>query len=233
MRTLGILGGMGWPSTAEAYRAINTEVGRRLGGTHSAPLVIWSFDFAEVHRLQSEGDWPQAGQLLADAAARLETAGAEALMLCTNTMHRVAPAIEAATTVPLLHIADPTAEAVRRDAIERVALLGTRFTMEGDFYRGRLERHGLDVIVPEADQRQRVHDIIYDELVHDVIRAESRDAYLEIIADLRNRGADGVIAGCTEIELLLRADDVDLPYYPTTQLHTLAAVDWILGDRSD
>lgn len=233
MRTLGILGGMGWPSTAEAYRSINTEVGRRLGGAHSAALVIWSFDFAEVHRLQAEDDWPKAGRLLADAAAKLETAGAEALMLCTNTMHRVAPAIEAATTVPLLHIADPTAEAVRRDGIERVALLGTRFTMEGEFYRGRLEAHGLDVIVPDADQRQRVHDIIYAELVHDVIRSESREAYLEVIADLQERGADGVIAGCTEIELLVSAHDVGLSYYPTTHLHTLSAVDWILGEGPD
>lgn len=228
MRTLGILGGMGWPSTAEAYRLLNTEVQRRTDGAHAAPLVVWSFDFAEVHRLQAADDWDAAGRLLADAARRLEVAGAEGLLLCTNTMHRVADAITDATDIPLLHIADATAAVVRGDGVERVGLLGTAFTMEGDFYRGRLEDHGLDVVVPGAQDRALVHQVIYDELVQGQVHDASRRAYLEVVDRLAAAGAEGIIAGCTEIELLLRPDDVTLPLYPTTRLHTLAAVDWIL-----
>ncbi len=229
MRTLGMLGGMAWPSTAEAYRLLNLEVQRRLGGGHSASLVIWSVDFAEIHALQDAGDWDEAGRVLADAARRLEDAGAEGLLLCTNTMHRVAPAIEAATTIPLLHIADATAAAIRRDGVERVGLLGTAFTMEGEFYRGRLADHGLDVLVPEDADRALVHGVIYDELVHGEVRDASRAAYQQVVDRLVERGAEGVIAGCTEIELLLGPDDVDVAWYPTTRIHVLDAVDWILG----
>ena len=228
MRTLGILGGMAWPSTADAYRLINTEVGRRVGGIASAPLIIWSFDFAEVERLQADGDWDGAGRLLAGAAQRLEAAGAQGLLLCTNTMHKVAPAIEAATSIPLLHIADATAAAIQRDGVRRVGLLGTRFTMEDTFYRSRLEAHGLEVVVPPAAQRELVHRVIYSELVKGVIRDDSRAAYLEVVAALEDDGVEGVVAGCTEIELLITADDVGV-LYPTTLIHAQAAADWIIG----
>jgi aspartate racemase len=233
MRTLGLLGGMAWPSTAEAYRLLNTEVGARLGGVHSAPLLVWSADFAEVEALQRAGDWDQAGALLADAARRLESAGAEGLLLCTNTMHKVADAIEAATTVPLLHIADTTAAAIRRDAVTRVGLLGTRFTMEEPFLVDRLTGHGIEVLVPPPPARDRVHQVIYDELVHGRIREASRTAFRTIAADLLAAGAQGVVAGCTEIELLLGPDDVAGSWYPTTHLQVLAAVDWILEDVGD
>lgn len=229
MRTLGLLGGMAWPSTVDAYRAINEEIGRRLGGLHSAPLIMWSFDFAEIEALQAAGDWQEAGRRLAEAAGRLEQAGAEGLMLCTNTMHRVADAIEAATAIPLLHIADATAAAVTAAGVKRVGLLGTRFTMEGDFYRGRLEDQGLDVVVPSTDDREVVHRVIYDELVRGEIRDQSRAQYLEIIDRLAGDGVDGIIAGCTEIELLVGPDDVSVAYFPTVRIHTLAAADWILG----
>ena len=231
MRTLGLLGGMAWPSTLEAYRAINTEVGERLGGSHSAPLLIWSADFAEVEALQTAGEWDAAGALLAGAAQRLEAAGAAGLMLCTNTMHRVADVIEAAVEVPLLHIADATAAAIRADGVERVGLLGTRFTMEEAFYRDRLAAHGLDVVTPDEQDRETVHEVIYRELIHGSATEASRHAYQRIVGVLVNRGVDGVIAGCTEIELLLGPSDVPVAYYPTTGLHAAAAVRWILGQE--
>ncbi len=231
MRTLGLLGGMAWPSTLAAYRAINEGVAARLGGTHSAPLLIWSADFAEVVGLQTAGAWEEAGALLADAARRLEVAGAEGLLLCTNTMHRVAGAIETAVTVPLLHIADATAAAVRADGLTRVGLLGTRLTMEGGFYRERLADHGLEALVPAAADRDVVDRVIYQELVQGRTSERSRQEYLRIIAGLLDRGAQGVIAGCTEIELLVTADDLAVAYYPTTRLHAEAAVAWILEDH--
>ncbi len=230
MRTLGLLGGMAWPSTMEAYRAVNTAVAARLGGTHSAPLIVWSFDFAEVEALQASGRWEVAGALLADAARRLEVAGAEGLMLCTNTMHRVADQIEAAVAIPLLHIADATAAAVRADGGLRVGLLGTRFTMEDDFYRDRLRARGLDVVVPEADDRAIVHRIIYEELIHGRVTAPSRAIYRAVVGRLVERGVHGVIAGCTEIELLLGPEDVPVAYYPTTGLQVAQAVAWLLTD---
>ena len=228
MKTLGLLGGMAWPSTAEAYRRINETVHDRLGGRHSAPLLIHSFDFDEIARLQERGDWEAAGQVLADAARGLEAAGAEGLMLCTNTMHRVADAIEEAVDVPLLHIADATARRIRGDGVSRVGLLGTRFTMEQDFYRDRLSAAGIEVTVPDADQRSEIHRIIYDELVHGVVDDASRSIYLDVVAGLADAGVEGIIAGCTEIELLVSADDVAGRYYPTTAIHTDAAVDWML-----
>lgn len=230
MRTLGLLGGMAWPSTLEAYRAINTAIAARLGGAHSAPLIVWSFDFAEVEALQVTGQWEAAGALLADAARRLEGAGAEGLLLCTNTMHRVAEAIETAVSIPLLHIADATAAAVVADRVDRVGLLGTRFTMEEGFYRDRLSGHGLEVVVPEADDRATVHRVIYEELIQGRVTPASRHAYRAIVDRLVERGVGGVIAGCTEVELLLRADDVTVAYYPTTSLHAAQAAAWILAD---
>lgn len=229
MRTIGLLGGMSWESSVEYYRIINEEVRHRLGGTHSAACVMWSFDFAEVEALQERGAWPEAGALLAGAAARLESAGAELLVLCTNTMHRLAPQVEAATTVPLLHIADATAHAVKADGRRVVGLLGTRYTMEADFYRGRLEeRHGLTVLVPDDRDRTAVHDVIYDELVRGIVRPESRATYDRVIAGLFDAGAEGVILGCTEIELLV-PPDADPRLYPTTRLHAVAAVDAALA----
>jgi len=230
MRTLGLLGGMAWPSTVEAYRAINTAVAEELGGAHSAPLIVWSFDFAEVEALQSSGRWDAAGALLADAARRLEVAGAEGLMLCTNTMHRVADAIEAEVSIPLLHIADATAAAIVADGGVRVGLLGTRFTMEEDFYRDRLSARGLEVVLPDADDRATVHRVIYEELIHGHLTTTSRAAYRAIVHRLVQRGVHGVIAGCTEIELLLGPEDVPVPYYPTTGLQVAQAVAWLLAD---
>lgn len=229
MRTLGILGGMAWPSTADAYTKINEAVQERVGGVASAPLIVWSFDFAKVEELQASGRWDLAGELLADAARKLEAAGAEGLLLCTNTMHLVAPDIEAAVDIPLLHIADPTARAARSAGAWKVGLLGTRFTMEHVFYKGRLADHGLDVVVPEQPERDEVHRIIYDELVQGKIVDASRQRMVEIAHGLVAEGAEGIIAGCTEIELLLTEDDVPVPYLPTTAIHVDAAVEWILG----
>jgi aspartate racemase len=229
VKTIGLLGGMSWESSIEYERIINTEMRRRLGGSHSADLIIRSYDFAAIEALQETGDWAAAGRLLASDAKRLEDLGAQIVVLCTNTMHRVADEIESAIDVPFLHLADATAAAVLASRLGRVALLGTRYTMEEDFYRERLERHGLAVVIPEEPDRTTVHDVIYAELVRGRIEAVSRAAYLEIVDRLVARGAQGVIAGCTEIELLVTADDVDIPYFPTTRLHALAAVEAALA----
>jgi aspartate racemase len=231
MKTIGLLGGMSWESSIAYERIINEEVRRRLGGMHSAELLIRSYDFAVVERLQAAGEWDRAGALLADGARRLEAGGAELLVLCTNTMHEVADAIEAATGIPFLHIADVTGRAVAAAGVPRAGLLGTRYTMEREFYRGRLERnHGLTVLVPDEPDRTAVHQIIFGELVQGIVRGESRERFLGVIDRLRERGAEGIIAGCTEIELLVGPGDVSLPYFPTTRLHALAAVDLALAD---
>ncbi len=229
MKTIGLLGGMSWESSIEYERIINTEVRRRLGGVHSADLIVRSYDFAAIEKLQEEGDWQGAGRLLASDALRLEQAGADLIVLCTNTMHLVADQIESAIDVPFLHLADMTAQAVLAADVDTVALLGTRFTMEKDFYRSRLESHGLSVIVPDEADRTIVHDVIYDELVQGQIVDASRREYLRIIDKLVDQGARGVIAGCTEIELLVTPDDVSIPYFPTTMIHAIAAVDAALG----
>jgi aspartate racemase len=229
VRTIGLLGGMSWESSIEYERIINTEVRRALGGVHSASLLLRSYDFAVIERLQADGDWDAAGALLAADARHLQTAGAELIVLCTNTMHRCADVIEAAIDVPFLHLADATAAAVGDAGITEIALLGTRYTMEEAFYRSRLEHHGLRVIVPEEPDRTLVHDVIYDELVQGVVSPVSKARYVDVISRLVDRGARGVIAGCTEIELLVGADDVDVPYFPTTTLHALAAARWALA----
>lgn len=229
MRCIGLLGGMSWESSIEYERLINTEVRRRLGGTHSADLIIRSYDFATIEELQERGDWDGAGALLAADAVHLQRAGADMVLLCTNTMHLVAPAIEAAIDVPFVHLADATAAAVLADGVSTVALLGTRYTMEHDFYRGRLEAAGLQVMVPDEPDRTRVHDIIFDELVRGVVTGSSRSEYLDVIDRLRESGAEGVIAGCTEIELLVGPEHVDCPYFPTTRLHAMTAVDLALA----
>lgn len=229
MKTIGLIGGMSWESTVPYYRLINEGVKQRLGGLHSARLVLYSVDFHAIERLQHAGRWDEAGALLADAARDLQAAGAELLVLCTNTMHKVAPAIEAAVTIPLLHIADPTAAAAKGAGIRSVGLLGTRFTMEEDFYRGRLEaRHGLRVLIPEAADREVVHRVIYDELCLGATREESRAAYRAIIDRLVAQGAAGIILGCTEIGLLVKPEDSPVPLFDTTALHAASAVDFAL-----
>jgi len=229
VRTIGLLGGMSWESSLEYERIINTEVRRALGGVHSASLLLRSYDFGVIEQLQADGDWDGAGALLAADARRLQDAGAGLIVLCTNTMHRCAEAIEAAVDVPFLHLADATAVAVQDAGLREVALLGTRYTMEQDFYRARLERHGLSVIVPDEPDRTLVHDVIYDELVQGVISPVSKSGYLDAIGRLVERGAGGVIAGCTEIELLVGADDIEVPYFPTAALHARAAARWALA----
>jgi aspartate racemase len=223
-RVIGMLGGMSWESSAEYYRLANELTRERLGGLHSARLVLASVDFAEIERLQVGGEWVQAGRLLAEVARGVEAAGAELLVLCTNTMHKVADQIQAAIEIPLLHLADATAAAVQRDELTTVGLLGTAFTMEQDFYRDRLAAHGLHVLVPDAADRAEVHRIIYDELCLGVVRDSSRQLYRDVIARLVAAGAEGVILGCTEIELLVGEHDSPVPTYPTTRLHVEAAV---------
>jgi aspartate racemase len=226
MRTIGLLGGMSWESTVPYYRVVNEVVKARLGGLHSAKVVLVSVDFAEVERLQHAGDWDAAGALLAASARSLEAAGADFVVLCTNTMHRVADAIEAAVAIPLLHIADPTAAAIRAAGLRTVGLLGTRFTMEQDFYVGRLEgRHGLAVLTPPPDDRALVHRVIYDELVLGRVLEPSRAAFRRVIADLVARGAEGVVLGCTEISLLVGAGGRAVPLFDTTALHATAAAE--------
>ncbi len=233
MKTIGLIGGMSWESTANYYRDINEQVKQRLGGLHSARILLYSVDFQEIERLQHQGRWDEAGEQLGDIARRLEGAGADVVALCTNTMHKVAPAIEAALRVPFLHIADPTAQAVKQAGIGRIGLLGTRFTMEEDFYRGRLvQRHGLDVIVPDAAERETVHRVIYDELCLGKVEERSRQAYRDIIAHLVERGAEGVILGCTEIAMLVSPADSPVPLFDTTQLHAVSAVDFALQSDS-
>lgn len=227
-RTLGLLGGMSWESSIEYERIINTAVRERLGGTHSADLIVRSYDFAAIEAHQEAGDWDVCARLLAKDAAALVAAGAEGIVLCTNTMHVVAREIEAAIDVPFLHLADTTAAAVLADDLGVVALLGTRYTMEHDFYRGRLESHGLTVLVPDEPDRTMIHDVIYDELVRGEVSSESKSAYLGAIERLLGRGAQGVIAGCTEIELLVTPGDLDAPYFPTARLHAEAAAAWAL-----
>lgn len=229
MRTLGLLGGMSWESTLPYYRIVNERVRERLGGLHSARLVLHSVDFAEIEILQHRGDWDAAGLLLAEAARGLRAAGAEALVLCTNTMHRVAPAIESAVDIPLLHIADATAARIRAGGLERVALLGTRFTMEQAFYRERIEAAGIEVLTPDAPQRERVHRIIYEELCLGRVLDASREDYRSIISTLVARGAQGVILGCTEIGLLVGAADAVVPLFDTARIHAEAAADWALA----
>ncbi len=229
-RVVGMLGGMSWESTAEYYRLANELVRERLGGLHSARLLLASVDFAEIERLQVAGDWDAAGGLLAEEAARLQAGGAELLVLCTNTMHRVADQVQAAVDIPLLHLADATATAVRAAGLSTVGLLGTAFTMEQAFYRDRLAGSGLRVLVPDAADRAEVHRVIYEELCLGIVRAESRQAYRQVIERLVDAGAQGVVLGCTEIELLVGADDSAVPVFPTTRLHVEAAITAALGD---
>lgn len=231
MKTIGLIGGMSWESTVPYYRQVNEGIKARLGGLHSAKVVLYSVDFHEIEQLQRDGDWDTAGEVLADAARRVQAAGADLLVLCTNTMHKVAPQMEAGVSIPLLHIADATGAAITAAGHRMVGLLGTRFTMEQDFYRQRLQdRHGLQVLVPDADDRRIVHDVIYDELCRGVIRDPSRDAYRRVMDDLVARGAQAIILGCTEISLLVGPQDARVPLFDTTALHASAAVEAALTE---
>ena len=229
MKTLGLMGGMSWESTVPYYQLINQTVRQQLGGLHSARIILYSVDFAEVEHLQKTAQWDAAGALLADAAQKLAGAGADALVLCTNTMHKVASAIKQAVSIPLLHIADPTARAIQQAGFTTVGLLGTRFTMEQDFYRSRLEQnHGLTVLTPPASGRELVHQIIYEELCLGQVNETSRQAYLQVIEDLRQQGAQAIILGCTEIAMLVQPQHTDLPLFDTTALHAKSSALWAL-----
>ena len=230
MKTIGLIGGMSWESSLEYYRIINEEVKSRLGGLHSAECLMYSFDFAEIEDLQMKDDWDTATQRMIQAAQQIERGGGECIVICTNTMHKMADAVQNAVDIPLLHIADATAQAIQASQLETIGLLGTRFTMEHDFYKGRIiNNFGLNVRIPDDADRDTVHQIIYDELVIGDIRDDSRVAYQAIINKLQADGAEGVILGCTEIGLLIKADDSPIPVYDTTYLHAVSAVDWALS----
>ncbi len=225
MKTIGMIGGMSWESSLEYYRIVNETVKERLGGFHSARCVMYSVDFEEIERYQHEGDWQAASDMMVDAAKRVERAGAELLLICTNTMHLMAEAVAEAVDIPLLHIVDVTAEDILSKGQKKVGLLGTRFTMERAFYRERLlDKHGIEVLIPEEEERKIIHGILYNELCLGEIRSSSRDAFEKIINGLQQRGAEGIILGCTEIPLIVSQEDFELPLYDTTALHARAAV---------
>lgn len=232
MKTIGLIGGMSWESSILYYQMVNELVKQRLGGLHSAKCLLYSFDFEEIKNLQYQDRWEEAGELLARAAQLLQGAGADFLVLCTNTMHKLAGHIERSVSLPLLHIADTTAERIKRDGFRKVGLLATSFTMEQDFYKGRLgDMHGLEVIVPEPEDREEVHRIIYDELCRGEIRSESKQRYQEVIGRLIQQGAEAVILGCTEITLLIKQEDCPVPVFDTTAIHAEAAVELALSGK--
>jgi len=231
MKTIGLIGGMSWESSIEYYRIINQEARKRLGGLHSAECIMFSFDFAEIEALQMAGDWDGATQRMVQAAKQVEQGGGECIVICTNTMHKMAQDVQHAVDIPLIHIADATAKVIQDDGIKTIGLLGTRFTMEQDFYKGRMIDHfGLNVLTPDDAGRDIVHQIIYDELVVGEIKDESRQQYQAVINDLQASGAEGVILGCTEIGLLIKPEHSVLPVFDTTYLHAVAAVEWALAD---
>lgn len=231
MKTIGLIGGMSWESSIEYYRIINETAKMKLGGLHSAKSIMYSVDFAEIEKLQSQARWQEAAQVLIDAAQRLESGGADFIVLCTNTMHKVAGDIQAHIHIPFLHIADATARQIKEAGFRKIGLLGTRFTMEEDFYKNRLiQKYGLDVIIPNAQERELVHRVIYDELVVGQIRPTSRARYIEIIEQLIQEGAEGIILGCTEIGLLIHDGDCKVPLFDTTKIHAVAAVEYALAE---
>ena len=229
MKTIGMIGGMSWESSLEYYRIMNQAVKEKLGGFHSAPCILYSVDFDDVEKLQHQGDWESLTRLMIEAAQRVKKAGADFLVICTNTMHKMADEVQRAIQIPLLHIADVTGGAVKANGQSRVGLLGTKFTMEQDFYKGRLQEiHGIDVLIPEDKERQVIHDILYNELCLGEIKELSKGKFQSIIQNLVKRGAQGVILGCTEIPLIVRQEDYEIPLYDTTALHSRAAVDFAL-----
>jgi aspartate racemase len=230
MKTIGMIGGMSWESTLEYYRIVNQEVKARLGGLHSAKCLLYSVDFEEIEALQRKDQWPEAAGVLSRAAQSLEKGGADFILICTNTMHKVAAEVEASVAIPLLNIADATAEKIKAAGMRKIALLGTRFTMEEDFYKGRLvDAFGLDVLVPDEPEMDVIHRVIYEELCLGKIDSSSRQKYLEVIDRLKGEGAEGVILGCTEIGLLVRQADTDIPLFDTTEIHARAAVEFALN----
>lgn len=231
MKTIGLIGGMSWESTAEYYRIINKAVNERLGGHHSAKLVMYSVDFDEIEDLQHSGEWEDLTRLMIEAARSVERGGADFLLICTNTMHKMAGEVEESVGIPLLHIADATADAIKAKGLHKVGLLGTRFTMEWDFYTGRLrDEHGIEVLVPGEDDRVAVHAVIYDELCHGVVNDDSRKLFEGIIESLVDGGAQGIVLGCTEIPLLIKQEDFEIQIFDTTEIHALAAVDLALQE---
>lgn len=229
MKTIGLIGGMSWQSSVGYYREINEGVRQKLGGLHSAKILLYSVDFEPIEKLQHRGDWAATGKILGEAAARLERGGADFFLICTNTMHKVAEQVQDMVHIPLLHIADATAESLKRDQVNKIGLLGTSFTMEQDFYRGRLiDKHGIDVIAPNAEDREMVHNIIYKELCLGQIKSESKVEYLRVVKDLTKKGCQGVILGCTEIGMLINQADTDTPLYDTTRIHAAKAVEMAL-----
>jgi aspartate racemase len=230
MKTIGLLGGMSWESTAHYYRLLNEGISKKMGGLHSAKIVMESVDFGPMEQLMRQGKWEQIGTFLAEAAKRIELGGADFLLLCTNTMHKVAPAIRDAISVPFIHLADATATAIKKDQLHVIGLLGTQFTMEEEFYRDRLtDTFGLNIIIPSTTDRHEVHRIIFEELCRGKIVEESRMRYLEIIQDMQRKGAEAVIAGCTEISMLINHEHLDLPLYDTTLIHVENAINMALG----
>lgn len=225
MKIIGLIGGMSWESSAEYYRIINEEINKRLGGLHSAKIVLHSVDFEEIEHCQTTGEWERAGEILADCASSLERAGADFILICTNTMHKVVKQIESRVKIPVLHIADATALAIRNAKIKKVGLLGTSYTMEQDFYKQRVEDNGIEVIVPEKAAREEVNSIIFNELCHGKIKSNSREYYKSVIADLIEQGAEGIVLGCTEIGLLIKTEDAPVPVFDTTHIHAIKAVD--------
>ncbi len=230
MKTIGLIGGMSWESTITYYQIINQRIKQLLGGLHSAKILLYSVDFAEIEHYQAQGEWEQSGRVLAEIAHNLEQAGADIIIICTNTMHKVAPQIEQNIKIPILHIAEATARVIIEQGIHKIALLGTKYTMSQDFYKQKLIDNGLEVLIPEADDMEIVNQIIYQELCLGQIEAESKQKYLEIIAKLQAAGAEGIILGCTEIGLLINQDDTSLPVFDTSQIHALAAAEVAVAD---
>ncbi|AEA47817.1 aspartate/glutamate racemase family protein [Archaeoglobus veneficus] len=228
MKTIGLIGGMSWESTLEYYRIINETVKEKLGGLHSAKCIIYSVDFEEIEKLQHEGKWKELTEVMIDAAQRLEKAGADFVIICTNTMHKVAEEVQEGISIPLLHIADVTAEKIKEKGLRNVGLLGTKFTMEEDFYKKKLGESGIEVIIPEEDERVVVHSVIYNELCQGIIRQESKERFKEIIGNLVSKGAEGIVLGCTEIPLLIKQEDVDVPVFDTTTIHAKSAVEFAM-----
>ena len=231
MKTIGLIGGMSWESSAEYYKIINETVNKKLGGVHSCENLMYSFDFAFIEKLQHEGKWEQLTKLMIEAAKNLEKGGVKLILICTNTMHKMAEDIKKHINVPLLHIADAAADKIRQKGLKKVGLLGTKFTMEQDFYRTRIEeKHNIEVIIPDGKDRQVVHEIIYNELVLGEIKQASREKYLVIINKLVKAGAEGIILGCTEIPLLVKQEDCEIPIFDTTTIHAKAAVEFALSE---
>lgn len=229
MRTIGLIGGMSWESSLEYYRIINEEVKNKLGGLHSAKCILYSVDFEEIERYQAEGDWESAGKLLGNAAQSLEKAGAEIIVICTNTMHKVIGSIEEKTNLPILHIADATAKQIQKSAINTVGLLGTKYTMEQDFYKARIASNGIKVLIPNDEDREVINKVIYEELCLGKIQESSKEYYKNVIKRLIKDGAEGIILGCTEIGLLIKQTDSDVPLFDTTTIHAVEAVNLALG----